>query len=45
MVLDGSGWFWIFADGFLRFAVSVATVKFVPLNLKEVGNYGDFFSI
>ena len=45
MVLDGSGWFWIFTDGFLRFAVSVATVKFVPLNLKEVGNYGDFFSI
>ena len=43
MVLDGSGWFWMLADGFLWFAVSVATVKFVALNLKEVGNYGDFF--
>ena len=43
MVLDGSGWFWMLVDGFLRFAVSVATVKFLALNLKEVGNYGDFF--
>ena len=35
MILDAS-------NGFLWFAVSLATVKFVALNLKEVGNYGDF---
>ena len=38
MVLDGCGWFWVDSHGFQRFAVLVATVKFIALNLKEVDN-------
>ena len=48
MALDGPGWFWVLTDSFRlihvaqRFSVLVATVKFVVLNLKEVGNCGKF---
>ena len=42
---DGFGWmwmFWVLADGFQWLAVTVATVKLVTLNLKELDNYGEF---
>ena len=42
MVLGACRWFWVDSGGFQRFAVLVATVKFVALNLKEVGNSGKF---
>ena len=37
--------FCVVSSGFQLFTVLVATVKFVALNLKVVGNYGDFFNI
>ena len=40
MVLAACRWFWVNSGGFLRFAVLVATVKFVALNLKEIDNCG-----
>ena len=46
MVVDGFGCLqivWVVSSGFQLFTVLVATVKFVALNLKEVGNYGEFF--
>ena len=42
MVLGTCRWFRVDSGGFQRFAVLVATVKFVVLNLKEVGNCGKF---
>ena len=42
MVLGACRWFWMDSGGFQRFAVLVATVKFVALNLKEVDNCGKF---
>ena len=42
MALGACSWLWVDSGNFQRFAVLVATVKFVALNLKEVGNYGKF---
>ena len=49
MVVDGCGWFWVLVDrflvdsgGFQVFAVLLATMKFVALNLKKVDNCGKF---
>ena len=42
MVLGACRWFWVDSGVFQRFAVLVATVKFVAENVKEVDNCGKF---
>ena len=42
MVLGAGRWLWVDSGGFQRFAVLVATVKFVALSLKEVDNCRKF---
>ena len=41
MVLGACRWLWVDLGGVQRFAVSVATVKFVALDLKEVDTCGN----
>ena len=42
MVLGACRWFWVDSGGFQRSEVLVATLKFVALNFKKVGNCGKF---
>ena len=45
MILGTCRSFWVVSSGFQWLTVLVATVKLVPLNLKEVNNYGEFSNI